>query len=149
MKNIVVLLFLLPLISFAQRTEKENNQKNQNLDEVKFGFAESDNSPYSSMFEGFWYSDSTSFNTLITHKSNSDLLTIDSFSFTDNTLVEESVISVSENELNTISISENDWSLSIKYSMIDDNSMRADLTGSATVTLIYKKVMFDSPDSIE
>ena len=149
MKKVVVLLFLLPLISFAQRTEEENNQKNQNLDEVKFGFAESDNSPYSSIFEGLWYSDSTSFNTLITHKNNSDLLTIDSFSFTDNTLVEESIISVSENELNTISISENDWSLSIKYTMIDDNSMRADLTGSATVTLIYKKVMFDSPDSIE
>ena len=76
-------------------------------------------------------------------------ITISNFWFTDNTLVEESIISVSENEINTIAISENDWSLSIKYTMIDDNSMRADLTGSATVTLIYKKVMFDSPDSIE
>ena len=103
MKKVVVLLFfLLPLISFAQRTEKENKQINQNLDEVKFGFAESHNSPYSSIFEGLWYSETTSYNILITHKSNSDLLTIDSFSFTDNTLVEESIISVSENELNTI-----------------------------------------------
>ncbi|MDA8923740.1 hypothetical protein N9I41_01940 [Flavobacteriaceae bacterium] len=149
MKKIVVLLFLCPLISIAQRTAKENNQKIQNLDEVKFGFAESNDSPYSSMFEGFWYSEGTTFNVLITHKSNNDLLTINSFSFTDNTLVEESIVSISENEINTIAISEDDWRLSIKYSMIDDNSMRADLTGSATVTLIYKKVMFDSPDSTE
>ena len=143
MKKVVVLLFfLLPLISFAQRTEKENKQINQNLDEVKFGFAESHNSPYSSIFEGLWYSETTSYNILITHKSNSDLLTIDSFSFTDNTLVEESIISISENELNTISLSENDWRLSIKYTMIDDTSMRADFTGSTTATLIYKKLNF-------
>ena len=45
-------------------------------------------------------------------------LAVDSFSFEDNTLVKESIKSISEDELITISISEDDYSLLIKYIVI-------------------------------
>ena len=92
-------------------------------------------------FEGFWMSSDTSFNTLITHNSSNDLLTLSSFSFTDNTLVGESIKSVSDNEINTISISENNWNLLVKYTMVNDTIMKASLTGSTTITLIYEKII--------
>ena len=92
-------------------------------------------------FEGFWMSKDTSFNTLITHNSNNDLLTLKSFSFNDNTLIEESIKSVGHNEINTISISENNWNLLVRYTMINDTIMKASLTGSTTTTLIYEKII--------
>ena len=94
-----------------------------------------------SNFEGFWFSNDTSYNVLITHNSHNDLLTVDSFSFEDNTLVKESIKSISEDELITISISEDDYSLLIKYIVINDNIMKATLTGSATTTIVYKKLL--------
>ena len=86
-------------------------------------------------------SSDTSFNTLITHNSSNDLLTLSSFSFADNTLVGESIQSVSDNEINTISISENNWNLLVKYTMVNDTIMKASLTGSTTITLIYEKII--------
>ena len=144
MKNIVVLLFLLPLISFAQRTEKENNQKNQNLDEVKFGVAESDNSPYSSIFEGLWYSDSTSFNTLITHNEEHGFMEIKSFSFIDTAIVREFIVSVEDKKLKTISTSGNNWKINITYEMINETEMKAILSGIISTTIIYKKLNIDN-----
>tara|TARA_R110000772_G_scaffold4207_1_gene14766 strand:+ start:758 stop:1105 length:348 start_codon:yes stop_codon:yes gene_type:complete len=91
-------------------------------------------------FEGFWMSKDTSFNTLITHNSSNNFLTLNSFSFTDNTLFRESIQSVSDNEINTISISENNWNLLVKYTMVNDTIMKASLTGSTTITLIYEKI---------
>tara|TARA_B110000211_G_scaffold136820_1_gene156522 strand:+ start:2055 stop:2402 length:348 start_codon:yes stop_codon:yes gene_type:complete len=91
-------------------------------------------------FEGFWYSNETSYNVLITHNSHNDLLTIDSFSFENNTLVKESIKHTNNNELTTVSMSEDDWSLLIKYTIINDTIMKAALTGSITTTLTYKKL---------
>ena len=144
MKKVVVLLFLLPLISFAQRTEEENNQKNQNLDEVKFGFAESDNSPYSSIFEGLWYSDSTSFNTLITHNEEHGFMEIKSFSFIDTAIVREFIVSVEDKKLKTISTSGNNWKINITYEIINETEMKAILSGIISTTIIYKKLNIDN-----
>lgn len=91
-------------------------------------------------FEGFWMSNDTSFNTLITHNSNNELLTLNSFSFSDNSLVKESITSISNTEINTISISENNWNLLVKYTMVNDTIMKAALTGSTTQTIIYEKI---------
>ena len=92
-------------------------------------------------FEGFWMSGDTSFNLLITHNSNNDFLTLNPFSFVDNTLVTESIKSISDNEINTISISENNWDLLVKYTMINDTIMKASLTGSTTQTIFYEKII--------
>ena len=92
-------------------------------------------------FEGFWMSGDTSFNLLITHNSNNDFLTLNPFSFVDNTLVTESIKSISDNEINTISISENNWNLLVKYTMINDTIMKASLTGSTTQTIFYEKII--------
>ena len=93
-----------------------------------------------SNFEGFWMSLDTSYHTLITHNSDNNLLTLNSFSFSDNTLVKESISSVGDNEINTISQSENNWNLFIKYKMVNDTVMKAYYTGSTTQTLIYEKI---------
>jgi len=93
-----------------------------------------------SNFEGFWMSLDTSYHTLITHNSDNNLLTLNSFSFSDNTLVKESISSITNNEINTVSQSENNWNLLVKYTMINDTLMKASLTGSATQTLIYEKI---------
>ena len=76
-------------------------------------------------FEGFWMSKDTSFNTLITHNSNNDLLTLKSFSFNDNTLIEESIKSVGHNEINTISISENNWKQESSKDALNDYIIKA------------------------
>ena len=114
MKNKITILFLLIVTSVSAQLDR---------------------------FEGFWMSNDTSFNTLITHNSDNDLLTLKSFSFNDNTLIEESIKSVNYNEINTISISENNWNLLVKYTMINDTIMKASLTGSTTITLIYEKII--------
>jgi len=91
-------------------------------------------------FEGFWYSNDTTYNVLITHNDYNDLLTIDSFSFENNSLVKESIKHIGDNELITVSMSEDGWSLLIKYTIISDTIMKAALTGSVTTTLTYKKL---------
>jgi|TARA_B110000881_G_C18094251_1_gene279724 hypothetical protein len=91
-------------------------------------------------FEGFWYSNDTSYNVLIIHNDYNDLLTIDSFSFENNFLVKESIKHITDDELTTISMSEDNWSLLIKYTVINDTIMKAALTGSITTTLTYKKL---------
>ena len=96
-----------------------------------------------SNFEGFWMSVGSigsSYSKLIIHNSDNNLLTLNSFSFSNNTLVKESISSITNNEINTVSQSENNWNLLVKYTMINDTLMKASLTGSATQTLIYEKI---------
>ena len=91
-------------------------------------------------FEGFWMSDDTAYNVLIVHDNNSGLLSFNTFSFYDNTLVKESIKSINDNEINTICVSENNYNLLVKYTMINDTIMKASLTGSSTQTLLYGKI---------
>ena len=93
-------------------------------------------------FEGFWYSEGTTYDTVITHDDRNDFIRINTFSFKDNTLVAESIKSVSDNEINTIAVSEDGWNLLIKYSIVNDSIMKAELTGSASITLTYKKLKY-------
>jgi len=93
-----------------------------------------------SNFEGFWMSLDTSYNILITHNNDNNLLTLNSFSFSDNTLVKESISSIAYDEINTVSQSENNWNLLIKYTIVNDTIMKAHYTGSTTQTLIYEKI---------
>ena len=91
-------------------------------------------------FEGFWYSEGTTYDTVITHDDRNDFLRINTFSFKDNTLVAESIKSISENEITTIAVSEDGWNLLVKYTIVNDTIMKAALTGSATITLTYIKL---------
>jgi len=93
-------------------------------------------------FEGFWHSEYTNYNTLIRHDDRNDFLSINTFSFEDNTLTVESIKSVSDNEINTIAVSEDGWNLLIKYSIVNDSIMNAEITGSASITLTYKKIKY-------
>ena len=92
-------------------------------------------------FEGLWHSEDTTYKTLITHDNRNDFIAINTFSFEDNTLVVESIKSIFENEITTIAVSEDGWNLLVKYIVINDTIMKATLTGSASTTLVFRKLL--------
>lgn len=92
-------------------------------------------------FEGLWHSEDTTYKTLITHDDRNDFMVVNKFSFEDNSLVLESITSIFQDEIITSVVGENGWNLLVKYTLINDTIMKATLTGSASTTVVYRKLM--------
>ena len=104
---------------------------------MSLGFGESHES---NKFEGLWYSDKTSFHTLITHNENSEFYTINTFSLEDDTVVLEHIICTTSDRLELVSFApENNWKINIAYTIVNDTIMKATFNGATSETLVYKK----------
>jgi len=91
-------------------------------------------------FEGIWTSKNTKFITVFTHNSDGDFLTIYTFSFASNALVEEHITKIKKEIVYTKTVNpENKWKVKVEYRWIKENELIAIFKGDANVTLKYKK----------
>ena len=90
-------------------------------------------------FEGLWKSKESTYYVAILHYG--DKLEFVDFSFGDGQSIKEEVKEVGENYIiTTINYEKNDWNVEIKYTLVDENTIKCEFSGDTDVVNYYKRV---------
>ena len=92
-------------------------------------------------FEGLWKSKESSYYVAVLHKSSTDKFEFVDFSFGDGQSIKEEVKEVGENYIiTTINYEKNNWNVEIKYTLVDENTIKCEFAGDTNVVNYYKRV---------
>jgi len=92
-------------------------------------------------FEGLWKSKESSYYVAVLHKSSTNKFEFVNFSFGDGQSIKEEVKEVGENYIiTTINYKKNDWNVEIKYTLVDENTIKCEFSGDTGVVNYYKRV---------
>ena len=94
-------------------------------------------------FEGLWSPiNGTTWYTVITHNKTNNKLHLFSWSFEDNSIIEEHIVKKNKNSIFTkLENLETDWKVWIKYTILNDTIMLAKYNGSTKIEIQYEKLL--------
>tara|TARA_R100000742_G_C4242134_1_gene61654 strand:- start:401 stop:751 length:351 start_codon:yes stop_codon:yes gene_type:complete len=90
-------------------------------------------------FEGLWKSKESTYYVAILHKG--DKVEFVDFSFLTGQTIEENIVTIGEDYIITaISYEVNNHHVQIKYTLVDENTIKCEFSGSTDVVNYYKRV---------
>jgi len=95
-------------------------------------------------FEGLWTSGGTNFVTVFTHNDIEDTLSVYTFSFISNHLVDEKITKINDSLVSTQTFNyKNGWFVTTDYKLLTKKTMLASFEGDTNVKLLFYKANFN------
>ena len=95
-------------------------------------------------FEGLWTSGGTNFVTVFAHNDIEDSLSVYTFSFVSNHIVNETITKTNDTLVSTKTFNQkNGWTVTTDYKLLNKNTMLASFQGDIDVKLLFYKAKFN------
>lgn len=95
-------------------------------------------------FEGLWTSGDTNFITVFTHNDIQDTLSVYTFSFVSNHIVNETITRLNDTLVSTKTINnKNGWNVTTDYKLLNKQTMIASFNGDTDIKCLYYKADFN------